>query len=294
MKPIVRNIYSDKIMKNITIARMGDFHYENGMQINFLDNYYGHLYSNNPDYIVISGDLVNDCFTNSDKIIDYLHKLNGICPVIVTLGNHDHVTRGTNVKWQVVSDNDNPFIKRLKELRNDANFHLLQNEQESFYHKKLAFVGIDINADYYEKYNEDEDMFKSVFDSEKLPVELTEEKYNIIVCHDPKTIMRKDFFDKIKLLKNSDLILSSHTHNGLVPNFISNNNSGNWGLIAKPGKHIVFFPPLSRGVVNINDKTTGIISGAVTSISPSVNLPIHFLNSTLLKPQEEYVRILKK
>ena len=72
--------------------------------------------------------------------------------------------------------------------------------------------------------------------------------------------------DILNLLKEYDLLLSGHTHNGMVPKILSKFFKKNQGIVA-PNKRL--FPEIARGKleVNILNKTiTLIINGGITKL----------------------------
>ena len=71
----------------------------------------------------------------------------------------------------------------------------------------------------------------------------------------------------LERLRNFDLILCGHTHNGMVPDFLNFLFKGNMGIIS-PRKNL--FPKIAKGKIEKeinNHKITIIINGAITKLS---------------------------
>ena len=94
----------------------------------------------------------------------------------------------------------------------------------------------------------------------KLPPKLPK----VLLVHSPIKLLDPIVLSK---LKEYDLLLSGHTHAGMVPDFLNSFFKSNTGIIA-PNKR--FFPSLARGKVEKivgNKKITLIITGGITKLS---------------------------
>jgi len=117
-------------------------------------------------------------------------------------------------------------------------------------------------------------------------------KLNILLCHSPIKILTKEVIKNIENLKNIDIVLSGHMHNGMIPNILDKVFPKNKGLIA-PNRTL--YPDNARGIKKItvdNKKITLLISGGITKIQDSAPKIFHFANF-FYKPQLEYIKITK-
>ena len=86
----------------------------------------------------------------------------------------------------------------------------------------------------------------------------------VSLIHSPIKIADKDV---LTILKEYDLLLSGHTHSGMVPKFLDKVFKPNQGIIA-PNKKL--FPDVARGKIVTrlpNKDITLIINGAITKLS---------------------------
>ena len=86
------------------------------------------------------------------------------------------------------------------------------------------------------------------------------------MIHTPFLLLRNDNYRKIKNLKKLNLILSGHTHGGMVPSFIKGNN----GIIS-PEREL--FPKNVRGKIDL-DNNSIIISTGVIKLSKKSKISI--------------------
>ncbi len=234
---------------NIKIVHISDIHYCNDYKLKRLDFVLENIKKIDPNYIFITGDLIDTADVDDNNLniyMNFLEQLGKICKVIVILGNHDveHTVRG--VRKYFINNN---FISKL---RNVNNLYLLRNE---IYEDDLIKVlGIEINYEYYKN---------NILDIEKInnSINKLNGKINILLVHDPDVILNnKEKFN----LSNIDIILCGHTHGGLMPDFVP----GHRGLIS-PRKAL--FKNNMRGIYTIN-KTKLIISSGIVKLSKRSHL----------------------
>ena len=96
-----------------------------------------------------------------------------------------------------------------------------------------------------------------------------------MLIHSPIRITNQEV---LKKLKDYDLLLSGHTHNGMVPDIMSKLFKTNQGIIA-PNKKL--FPSIARGKIERyigNKKITIIITGGITKLSKKSGKILNKLN----------------
>jgi len=96
-----------------------------------------------------------------------------------------------------------------------------------------------------------------------------------MLIHSPIKLIDNNVLEK---LHDYDLLLSGHTHNGMVPNILEKIIPDNYGIIA-PNKKL--FPRLARGKMEKyikNHKITIIINGGVTKLSLKSSKLLNSLN----------------
>ena len=83
------NIYSEKISKDVKLMVFSDIHFSSNKDIKKLEKLYDRVKTYDIDYICIPGDLIDIPNIKYDYLIKWLTKLASICPVVLSLGNHD-------------------------------------------------------------------------------------------------------------------------------------------------------------------------------------------------------------
>lgn len=249
-------IHNEQTTKDITIIHIADIHFNDNTKEKTLNKIKEEIYKNNPDYIVITGDLIDnpDIVKNKIKIkklLVFLTDLSNIAKIIISLGNHD-----------VFKDSDYKFFSNLNDLKN---IYVLNNE--SYQDEFIYISGFTLPMNYYYNITRKEStevLIEHLKNNRKLITNLPKSKPKISLIHSPINIPEDNV---LKILKEYDLILSGHTHNGMVPDFLSKLFKNNTGIIA-PNKS--FFPLIAKGKIEkyINNKLiTIIINGGITKLS---------------------------
>jgi len=237
---------------NIKIAHISDIHYSKKYKNKRLEIVKTQLSKINPDYICITGDLIDIYDITKEKEFDYfinwLIRLTNISKVIISIGNHEYIKQN---KYGYTKQEDIEWLKKIE------NNKLIVLDNEIYKDNNITFFGFNPNSDYYVKNKE---KYETKFNIEitKL-INKSTTKYNILLLHTPTLILKKQNYKNIKDLNNVDLILCGHTHGGMVPSF----TPGNFGII-DPCKRL--FPKNIRGKINLKN-TTVIISSGITKLS---------------------------
>lgn len=172
----------------------------------------------NPDYIVITGDLVNNFaweLRGWDKVFIRLKANKGKYAI---LGNHDY---GDYNQWETdVLKQEN--FEAIKQFFNTINCKLLLNESEviSENNEKIAIVGVE---------NWGKPPFKQYGDLEKALATVKDIPFKILLSHDP-THWTEQVIDKTDIT----LTLAGHTH-GMQAGFQYKNLQ--WSPIKYKFKH---------------------------------------------------------
>ena len=210
-----------------------------------------------PDFICIPGDLIDSVSvvkeTDMTSFYHFFESLAKIAPTIVTLGNHDIETYDQNKGWIPAME-----FQWEKQMKNIPNLYLLEEEGIAF--DSLYFYGLNASFQYYQEKEKEKkiERLKKEF-QDKLPV-LNSNRYNILLFHSPLDLFHKKIYYETNL-KQFDLILCGHTHNGLMFEL----PFGNFGFISPDRK---LFPRYIRGKKKYGNSTI-ITSSGIMKLSYS-------------------------
>lgn len=261
-RKVEHTIYNEKVNDDIKIISISDLHYTCDINEDLLLNLFEKISKEEPNYICICGDIIDSAnetcsFKNADSLFNFIESLGTICPVIIGLGNHD-IAYYDGEKWEHFFNQD--FFCELNHI---DNVNVLHN---AFYEdKNILIAGYTQPFDYYYSGREERSIFmKRGLSSDSFQnIETTHPK--VMLLHSPLCVLNNDIQ---KLLKDYDLVLSGHTHEGLIPKYLCDFVSGNTGLIS-PSKKL--FPKNARGTIKFDDNYL-IISGGITKLPKSTGL----------------------
>ena len=248
-------VYNNKITRDITIIHISDIHFNKDISTNKLNKIKEEIFKSNPDYVLITGDTIDESSIIKDKLnikrlLVFLTDISNKCKIIMSLGNHD-----------IFSNSDYKFFKKLDEFKN---IYVLNN---SNYVDEFIYVsGFTLPNEYYYNITREESkelLIEHLKKFRKLTSNLPMFLPKISLIHSPIKLMEMEV---LTILKEYDLLLSGHTHGGLVPGLFSKCLKVNQGLIA-PNKQIL--PDIARGKVEknvFNKKITLIINGGITKL----------------------------
>ncbi len=260
-------VYNTNTKKDLTIIHISDIHFNTDTSLSKLNKLTTEIKKNNPDYIMISGDLIDEpkIIKNKYKIkelLQFLSNLSEITKIFISLGNHD-----------IFSPEDLKFFNKLNELKN---IYILDND---CYKDEFIYIsGLTLPNNYYYNITHEESsevLVKHLTNNRKIISKLPRELPKVILIHSPIKLTNKEVLNK---LKEYDLILSGHTHNGMVPGILKSLFPKNKGLIA-PNKTL--FPEIAKGKIEVNQdnkKITIIINGAITKLSSKSSKILSKLN----------------
>lgn len=248
-------IYNSKINKDVILIHISDIHFNKYTKDCKLDKIKEEIYKNNPDYVLITGDTIDESSVIKDKnnvkrLLVFLTDISKFCKVIISLGNHDLFVK-----------EDYKFFKKLNDLNN---IYVLDND--NYIDENIYIAGFTLPNIYYYNITRNESLdvllehlkkFNNL--TENLPVFIPK----VGMIHSPMKLVDNDV---LNCLREYDLLLSGHTHGGLVPHIMRNVFKPNQGIIA-PNKRL--FPPVARGKIEKNivgRKITVIINGGITKL----------------------------
>lgn len=237
-------IESEKIpldFNDFKIAHISDLHNHN-----WKGKLVSKITKENPDIIVVTGDLVDSSRPNFDLALDFVNKVKDLAPIYYVSGNHE--------AW--LSD----FIS-LKLRLEKAGVNMLDNK--SIYlnkgESKIQLLGL-ADPDFEQRGSAD--YIQAALIENKLSELVDSNYYSILLSHRPEHFLQY-------VNTNVNLALSGHAHGGQVRlPFIS-------GLIA-PNQG--FLPKYTSGTYSENQTTMVVSRGLGNSIIPiRVNNPFELV-----------------
>ena len=238
---------------NKRIVLLSDIHYFNKKIIHGLYKLLDEIQNLHPDYICISGDIIDDKNIKDQKyLVKWFKDLASISKIIISLGNHDFYY---NHKFE--KNYDKKLFDSIDRIKN---VYVLNNRVYS--NNGINFIGVTLPNEYYDNGENKEEFI--YFMNKKYPY--LSSGYNVMLMHSPYNI---ESLQELKCHKNIDLVLSGHMHGGLTFEFLRKILKGR-GLITPQmnllkkycyGKHII-------------DNTNVIITTGVTKLSKSHKIGI--------------------
>lgn len=247
---------------NKRIVLISDIHYGGDFKKDKISLILDKITDLKPDYIALTGDLIDNTNILEDCIIKkeikkFLKSLTNITKVIMCIGNHDQFIlkkRGFKCEYEFISNK-----KWFEEIKKIPNLILLDND--CYIEDKIKFIGFTPSFHYYEEESKNNNVLLEELKN-KLPA-LNNAYYNILLIHSPINVLDEKTI-KETYIKNVSLILSGHTHNGVMPPILDDLIKGNTGIFSPDGTWL-WKAKKTRGKYELEDKTL-IINGAITKI----------------------------
>lgn len=258
------NIYLKEKAK-INIKLFADIHFCSSFDSKKLELINKVLNDKKTDYICIPGDIIDSTtfLKNNNKkkeeLLNWFKYLGKNYKTFISLGNHDYSKRECK-NWY--NDDNNDFWQEVAKI---SGINLITN-YTSYEDDKIIIRALDPTCKYYSDNFKKEDsniLKEKLLLQQKYLKKLNPNKVKVLLIHSPIHMTNKEI---LPLIKDYDLILSGHMHNGVVPPILDGIIKGNKGLIA-PNKTL--FPDNSRGIKEIdidNKKVYLIITGGITKI----------------------------
>ncbi len=172
------DVTSDKLKKNLSLVHLSDLHLGAIYGQNRLQKIVNTTNSLKPDFVVITGDLLDGTGKYDDS--NLVKPLNDLkVPAYFIFGNHDFYS------------GENKVLKLLKTTK----VKILRSQVTDF--KGINIIGIDDS----EKKNQAPNELKKI--------KFNKKKYSILLYHRPKGLKKSSE-------QGIDLILSGHTHGGQI------------------------------------------------------------------------------
>lgn len=171
-----------KSYNELKFIQFSDILYKSTYTIEDINNLVDEINDINPDIVFFTGDLFNKEYKPTEEDISNLTK--------------SFSKINSNLyKYAIIGDNDKKYIDSYKQVLNDSNFILLDEQSKLLFYKDINPINI-IGLNDTSKIDE---LLNTEFDS----------SYNIVLTHNP------DNFDTISN-KNVNLVLSGHSLNGQI------------------------------------------------------------------------------
>ena len=282
-------IYSNKILSNKKILLVSDIHKQKDSKERHLllikkklGNEFEKL-----NYIIIPGDIVNDIkdlesTSFRSELREYLIDFTASKKTIISVGNHDRMTLLSN-KW--TAGNSELIYQTLENM---PNIKILKNG-ENIIDGEIEFSSFAPNIKYYTEQKEGIEVFKKDFFENYNKNLFHPENYNIFLIHEPQSIIKLSKLGRECIQPNTDLVVSGHMHNGLLPNIL-HPFFKNRGLLSP---QFELFPEFAQGTYQIGD-TNFIMGGAVNTRveTPIINF-LYGYNATVIdlkNPEKTKIR----
>lgn len=262
-------VYTNKNV-SLDLMLLSDFHADINTDFSSLYKAGSFVKKDVPNYILILGDMLDDGldYETAKKMSDLLYFYGKSSPVIMINGNHDVITKENGKCKFNFNDEERKIYNEISSLYSTIpNLYFLDNQKCSFSYL-VCFYGANPDASFYS----DEEHGEKVLENSvinKFNDNFNGQIYNIFLSHSPRCFMDNNFTKKYPLFDNIDLFLSGHMHNGLVPIYLEKFFPKDYGLFGFSSGKKVLFPRLTRGKVNINENSLGIITNPWCTISNS-------------------------
>ena len=238
------------------IVLISDIHYYNKSIIATLNLVLQKIKELKPDYICITGDLVDDKnIIDKEDLVNFIKELSLISTVLISLGNHEYY-----YNHKLTKSYDYKLFNQIEKL---DNVYVLNNKSKKI--DNVNFIGISLPFEYYD--SNEKSNYLIEFMNKKYP--RLKKDFNVLLCHSPYQITNPKILDKLKCSSYISLILSGHMHAGLTLKCLKKLLNGR-GFISPQGR---IFNKYCYGIYkykNINS----IISTGITKLSKSHKIGI--------------------
>ena len=258
------NINTDKIDRDRRILSLSDFHLTEDKGFEHLKEIKSKTDMTKISHIVMPGDIINDVNELKDnkfrnKVLQALSDFADDKHVFLSAGNHDQMTLN-NKKWQ---RGDYSLLQEtIKQL---PKFHLLKNG-ERITVNDITYSAFSPDYSYYEDEDKERKDLEAESDYEEAFMKnynanlFDNNTFNILLTHEPQSIIKLSTKKGSCIQDNTDLVLSGHMHDGMLPHFFKR-FCGNIGIISP---QMQLLPKYAHGTVEVGD-TTFVINGPVNA-----------------------------
>ena len=239
---------------NKKICLFADIHFNVKYNTKKFDKIIENVIANKPDYICIVGDILDSSelenLKDINKLYSFIARLASISKVIISLGNHDItvIKKRRHCGYRYPSE----FVNNIKKINN-----VIFLDNEMYIDNSICFIGYTESLDL--TYNDKGPSDIAISELNALLNDLDETKFNVMLSHNPLHVSKDIMYKSVKNYSKLNLILSGHTHNGLLPTFIKTNT-----VLISPNKR--FFVHRARGHFK-NKVVDVIVTGGVVKFS---------------------------
>ena len=193
-----RDIASDRIgddLDGLRIVQISDMHLGSfAGDIAPVQKAVDMINSLGPDYILFTGDMVNEVADEAEPFIEVLDGLKAKHGKYSVFGNHDYAHYGAFTEEEEAAS-----VKRLKEIHGEMGFQLLEDEHVVRTHGKESFEFLGVH-NWGRGFFQKGDLGKAMYGADA-------NRFQILLSHDPT------HFEEVVVGKTDiDLTLSGHTH----------------------------------------------------------------------------------
>lgn len=267
-------IYNSNVKSNIKIAALGDFHLSSLVGQKDVDLISQSLYEEKPNYICILGDLVDSPLelektSKLSELKNLIKNSASIAPTFIVLGSHDFIDETSNSyddilssidAWNDINKITNAYVLNDAAYSNDEIFISGYRQKREVYYNLMQEHLEDSKAYYSDLVN-----YPVLY--ENLPINVPK----IFLTHSPEPIHDRV---NMNLLRNYNIIMTGHYHNGCVPAFLDDLMPRNRGIIT-PRKRIL--PKYARGIFMLETGTYLLYNGGWVKLqecAPKVLQPL--------------------
>ena len=256
-------LYNKKVKKDLKIMAIGDVHISKMLSFKKIEKLKVQILKEQPNYIVFVGDLIDRVEevnnpSSLKKINNLLKTAASVAPTFVVLGNHDFIHR----------KNRNIYLGGIiGVVKNIKGVTLL--DDDVYYDNNVWIMGYTETKKYYSLKKYDYHAFYDDFKKhDKLYKNINKSLPTIALTHSPEFSF---YCDNVSLLKDYDLIICGHTHDGCIPFGFGNFKRG----LVGPKKN--FFPKNVRGIRKLDDNYI-LITGGVVKVQDCAPKLLHPFN----------------
>lgn len=265
-------LYNKNVKNDFKVVALGDIHLSKSVDKIKITAIKKQIKEEKADYNVFLGDFVSTPKELENKeiqeqLLDLIKASALVAPTMIILGNHDFINKNKDKNNKYSIENNKAFWEKVTSINN---VYLLDNKL--YQDNQVLFMGYKETLKYYynnESYEDLEVFFNDFKSYPKLYKNLPKDIIKIGLIHSPE-------YAKLEknnmLLRDYDLLISGHNHDGCIPFGFGNFTFG----IISPKKKI--FPKEARGYRVLNTGTSLLISGGITKIQECAPKVLHPFN----------------
>ena len=265
-------LYNKNVKNDFKVVALGDIHLSKSVDKIKIIAIKKQIKEEKADYNVFLGDFVSTPKELENKeiqeqLLDLIKASALVAPTMIILGNHDFINKNKDKNNKYSIENNKAFWEKVTSINN---VYLLDNKL--YQDNQVLFMGYKETLKYYynnESYEDLEVFFNDFKSYPKLYKNLPKDIIKIGLIHSPE-------YAKLEknnmLLRDYDLLISGHNHDGCIPFGFGNFTFG----IISPKKKI--FPKEARGYRVLNTGTSLLISGGITKIQECAPKVLHPFN----------------